>query len=85
MTAVQFSFNPSTVTVNQGDNVELRITSIDVTHGISIPAFGINATLPPGETVTVQFFAESAGTYPFSCSVYCGAGHPDMVGQIVVQ
>ena len=75
MTAKQFSFNPFTITVNQGDNVKLKITSIDVTHGISIPAFGIDATLPTEETVTVEFFAESAGTCPFSCSVYCGTGH----------
>ncbi len=85
MTAKQFEFIPSTITVDRGDNVRLQVTSADVAHGIAIAAFGIDETLPPGQKVTVEFFAENAGTFPFECSIYCGSGHSGMTGQIVVQ
>lgn len=36
ITARQFSFEPSIITVNKGDVVRLKITSVDVTHGFAI-------------------------------------------------
>lgn len=84
MIAKQFEFNPSTVEVNEGDTVILHIKSIDLTHGIAIPAFGVNQELNPGEEVTVQFVADKKGTYTFFCNIYCGAGHREMTGTLVV-
>lgn len=85
MTAKQWSFEPSTITVNKGDTVELTIKSIDVTHGFALPEFGINKNLKPGETVNVEFVADKTGTFSFFCSVSCGAGHSDMIGKLIVQ
>jgi cytochrome c oxidase subunit 2 len=34
--------------------------------------------------VTVEFVADKAGTFTFSCSVYCGKGHRGMKGELVV-
>ena len=84
MTARQFSFDPDTVTVKQGQHVTLVITSADVAHGISIPGYDINEQIPAGKSVTVQFDATKTGTFTFYCSVYCGAGHRGMQGQLVV-
>ncbi len=83
--AKQWEFIPSTLTVKQGDLVRLKITSTDVTHGFSLPEFNVNENLEPGRTVTVEFVADKKGTFSFACSVYCGAGHGSMVGQLVVQ
>ena len=58
MTAKQWDFEPSTIEVNQGDTVKLHIESIDVIHGIALPAFGINENLEPGKTVDIEFVAD---------------------------
>lgn len=82
--ARQFEFNPSTITVNKGDRVKLNIRSTDVTHGFSLPDFNIQATLSPGNIVVKEFTADKAGSFTFKCSVYCGSGHSDMKGTLIV-
>ena len=84
MTAKQFEYSPSTITVKKGDRVKLLITSQDVTHGFSLPDFGVSATIEPGKTTTVEFTADKAGTFEFRCNVFCGTGHPNMKGTLVV-
>ena len=84
MTAKQWKFEPNSITVNQGDLVRLKITSIDVAHGIAIPDYRINAYLSPGQIVSIEFTADRAGTFPFACSVSCGVGHSGMGGKLIV-
>lgn len=40
--------------------------------------------LKKGETTTIEFVAQTRGTYPFRCCHTCGLGHRGMKGQIVV-
>ena len=84
MTAKQFEFSPSTINVKKGDTVKLSVTSEDVQHGLSIPEFGVPMSLAPGTTATATFVADKAGTFPFICNNFCGSGHPNMKGTIVV-
>ena len=37
-----------------------------------------------GETQTIEFVAQTPGTYSFKCCVDCGMGHHHMKGQIIV-
>ncbi len=85
ITAKQWSFSPSEIRVKKGDTVVLKLKSTDVMHGFSLPDFGINQPLKPGETVTVQFVANKVGTFKFICNVPCGVGHIGMTGTIVVE
>jgi len=85
MEAKQWEFIPSTITVNEGDHVVLKIKSIDVTHGLFIREFNVNERLVPGKTITVEFDADKKGTFPLICNVQCGAGHSSMRGSIIVQ
>ncbi len=85
ITASQWKFEPGIITVKQGDAVKLVLTSIDVTHGLSIPAFNVNKQIAPGSTVNAEFVADKKGTFPFVCSVFCGSGHGSMTGKLVVQ
>lgn len=85
VTARQFEFDPSTITVDEGDTVKLNVTSEDTPHGISIAAFGVSQTLTPNSTKTIEFVADKAGTYPIVCSVVCGSGHSSMKATLVVQ
>lgn len=41
--------------------------------------------IPKGQTVTVEFVAEKAGTYPFKCCVHCGWRHRSMKGELIVE
>ena len=84
MMASNWQFDPSTITVDKGDTVRLRITSTDVKHGFALPDFNVSKDLNPGETVTVEFVADKAGEFTFFCNVFCGEGHSGMKGKLVV-
>ena len=84
MTAKQWEFVPSVITVNKGDKVKLIIKSIDVTHGFALPDFGVSKNLEPGKEVTVEFTADKTGEFTFFCNVICGAGHREMKGTLKV-
>jgi cytochrome c oxidase subunit 2 len=41
--------------------------------------------LKKGETTTIDFLAQTPGTYTFKCCHTCGLGHKGMKGQIIVE
>ena len=84
MTAKQFVFEPAVIEFNKGDRIKLIVTSTDVPHGISIPEYGINERLDPGKPKTIEFTADKEGSFTAFCSVFCGSGHSNMKGKIIV-
>jgi len=84
MTAKNWSFDPGTITVKQGERVRFKIKSVDVEHGFALPDFGIDKKLEPGKEVVVEFVADKKGEFSFYCSVFCGQGHREMTGKLVV-
>ena len=85
ITASRYRFEPSVLEVTEGDHVILTLRSGDTTHGLSIPELKVKAVVPKGGApVTVEFMASKAGTFPFACSEYCGSGHRQMKGRLVV-
>jgi len=85
--AERFTYNPSRITVKQGELVEFVLISDDTDHGFKIPAAGIDIAIPQqgmGE-VRVRFVAKEKGRFGFECSRACGAGHHLMRGELVVQ
>ncbi len=85
VTAKRFEFSPSVITVNEGDEVTLNMTSEDTEHGFNLPDFGVNLTVKPGETGTATFKADKKGVFIFRCSVFCGEGHGEMQGTFEVK
>ncbi len=85
ITAKQWSFSPSVIKVKKGDMVVLKLKSADVTHGFSLPDFGINSAIKPGETKVVEFTVDKTGTFKFICDIPCGVGHMGMTGTIIVE
>ena len=85
--AERFTFNPSRITVGQGDLIELILTSDDTGHGFRIPAAGIDVAIPQSNKgeARVRFVAKEKGRISFECSRPCGAGHNLMRGAIVVK
>jgi cytochrome c oxidase subunit 2 len=85
ITANQFNFAPSEIRVKLGEKVRLEIASVDVDHGFALPAFNLNATLKSKTATTLDFTADKKGSFPFSCSVFCGSGHSGMRGTLIVE
>ncbi|MFA6509819.1 MAG: cupredoxin domain-containing protein [Candidatus Peribacteraceae bacterium] len=85
ITAKDWEFSPSAITLKKGEKVAFRITAIQGHHGFLVPELGLNTDIPEGQTVTTEFPTDRAGTFQFRCSVPCGEGHMDMTGTIVIQ
>jgi cytochrome c oxidase subunit II len=66
-----------------GRPVELVMTSEDVIHDFSVPAFRIKYDVLPGRYETLWFQADRPGTYHLFCTQLCGVDHAAMVGEIV--
>jgi cytochrome c oxidase subunit 2 len=82
--ARKFEFDPRTITVQKGKPVRLVISSPDVDHGFKIDELGINQKIPAHQTVNVEFTPNQVGRFEFKCSVVCGSGHDDMLGELIV-
>jgi heme/copper-type cytochrome/quinol oxidase subunit 2 len=82
--ASQFSFTPSTLTVNPGDRVTLELRSTDVVHGLYLDHYDISVAVDPGQVATLSFVADRPGSFRFRCSVPCGDIHPFMIGRLRV-
>jgi cytochrome c oxidase subunit II len=66
-----------------GHPIQLVMTSEDVIHDFSIPAFRIKHDVLPGRYETLWFEVNEPGTYHLFCTQLCGTGHSQMVGEIV--
>ena len=84
ITAKKFEFTPDAITLKKGEPVVLVVSSQDRKHGFSLRAFGIRADVDPGGTARIRLTPNKVGTFTFSCDVFCGEGHEDMTGTIVV-
>lgn len=82
----EFSMTPNNVTVNKGDDVTIVFKNVGrVAHSFQIDDLDIHTTpITPGESTTISFKANKAGSFPFWCGV---AGHRDagMQGTIIVK
>jgi cytochrome c oxidase subunit 2 len=73
----------NTVHLPVGRPIELIMTSEDVIHDFSVPAFRIKHDVLPGRYETLWFTVNRAGTYHLFCTQFCGLNHSKMVGEIV--
>jgi cytochrome c oxidase subunit 2 len=67
-----------------GQTIEMILTSEDVIHDFSVPAFRIKQDVVPGTYTKTWFRAERVGEYHLFCDQYCGAEHSKMVGSVTV-
>ncbi len=84
ITAKKFEFSPDSITLKKGEPVVFEISSEDRKHGFNLRAFGVRSDVPPGKVSSVRFTPDKTGTFTFSCDVFCGDGHEEMTGTVVV-
>jgi cytochrome c oxidase subunit 2 len=86
ITARRFAFEPSEVNAAVGERLQLVVRSADGVHGLEITKMKIKKEVPRGgEPVTIDFTATTEGSFPIICSEYCGTGHNDMSGMLIVR
>jgi nitrosocyanin len=77
---------PSTIVVDQGDQVELTLKNEvpgvqNIQHGFSIPGYNIATIVTAGKPQKVSFTADKPGIFVFGCQL-----HPAHVGgQLIVR
>ena len=85
VTAKRFEYAPREIVLNKGEAVVIELTTLDRKHGFSVPALGIDVIVVPGHPTRVRIVPTQAGSFPFHCSAFCGSGHDDMVGTLIVR
>ena len=83
--AMKFNFTPETVKAKVGQPLTFVLTSLDRIHGFKMPDFGIRTDIMPFEETRVTITPQKAGTFAFFCDIFCGDGHEDMGGTLVVE
>ncbi len=85
--AMQFSYTPGVLRLESGVPYRFRMMSMDVNHGASIhTGFAGHIMRRPARAMMemVMTFSEP-GEYMIYCTVYCGDGHSQMKGKIIVE
>jgi cytochrome c oxidase subunit 2 len=74
----------SVLTVPVGRPVRLTMTSRDVIHSFSVPAFRVKQDVVPGTYTTAWFEAVQTGSFQILCAEYCGVSHSNMLARVDV-
>jgi cytochrome c oxidase subunit 2 len=84
--AQRYAFFPELV-LKPGQKYTINISSTDVLHGWSLVGGGqnLNIEVAPNHVFKLKLTPEEPGTYLIVCNEYCGLGHHQMRGRIIVE
>src|ERR1700730_8789820 len=68
-----------------GKPVKVLLRSLDVIHDFYVPEFRAKMDLMPGLVTYFWFTPTRTGTFEVLCAAFCGVGHPEMRGSVVVE
>src|SRR5271169_4056579 len=85
ITAKKFEYSPNEIRLKKGVPAVLEFTSLDRLHGFICPDLNIRTDINPGKVSTIHIVPQKSGTYDFHCDIFCGEGHEDMTGTIIVE
>lgn len=71
--------------VEVGKTYHFLLTSRDVLHSFSIPAFRFKQDAVPGRIITGWFKPTRTGQYDIQCAEICGIGHALMPARIIIE
>lgn len=78
-------FTPNKLDVSQDDLVKITLRSEDVPISFAIDAYRIVKRVPGKSSLTFEFRADQAGTFPFYCNLTTDAACKDMRGILAVR
>ena len=83
--ARRYTFEPSQIDATEGERLRILVRSGDGPHGFEIKKLKISKEIPRGgDPVVIDVTVDEAGRFPIICSVFCGDGHEEMKGALVV-
>jgi cytochrome c oxidase subunit 2 len=82
--ARRFTYSPDEIRLKKGVPVVLEFTTLDVPMGFNAPDFGIRTDILPGTASKLRFTPDKTGTFTFHCDIFCGSGHEEMAGSLIV-
>ncbi len=82
--AKMWSFEPAEIYIPVGSEVDFFITSKDVVHGFHIPQKNVNMMAVYGGVTKTTVKFDKPGVYDIICHEYCGVGHQNMHGKVIV-
>ena len=85
VTARKYAFDPARIEVNQNDLVRVTLRSEDIPHSFTIDSYRIAKRVGAGQTVTFEFRADQAGSFPIYCNLRQEDGCRNMHGELVVR
>jgi cytochrome c oxidase subunit 2 len=84
VTARKFEFTPREIHLRRGEAVVLELSALDFVHGFSVPGLHLRSDLPPGAATRIRIPTDQAGVFDFLCDNFCGTGHEEMNGKLIV-
>lgn len=85
LSARKFSYSLPVITLKRGEPVIVELTAVDRIHGFNAPDLKLRADAIPGVVQRIRLVPEKAGTFVYFCDVFCGDGHEEMSGSIIVE
>ena len=82
--AKQFFWFPI-LKLRAGETYRLHLSSADFQHGFSLQPMNMNFQVVPGYDHVLTIKPQAPGEYPIVCNEFCGIGHQNMVGKIIVE
>ncbi len=85
--ALRFSYTPSVLRLKHGVPYRFHMMSMDVNHGVSINTGSAGHIMrrPARALVSMVMTFPNSGEFMIYCTVYCGLGHGQMKGKIIVE
>ncbi|MCX2726308.1 cytochrome c oxidase subunit II [Thermomicrobium sp. 4228-Ro] len=85
LVARAWQFQPNEIEVPVGSTVTFTLASSDVIHGFELTGTNANVMVIPGQISQVTARFDQPGEYLWVCHEYCGFGHHQMYGKVVVR
>ena len=82
--ARMWSWNPI-LKLRKGETYRVHLSSLDLQHGFSLQPLNMNFQVMPGYDHVLTITPTSVGTFTIVCNEFCGIGHSNMIGHIIVE
>ncbi len=71
--------------LKKGATYTIHMSSVDVNHGFGLYPLNLNFQVVPGYDYALRMTPSETGDLRIICNEFCGVGHHNMVGKIVVE
>jgi cytochrome c oxidase subunit 2 len=86
VSAKKYEYSPASIEVPANTLVKIHLNAVDREHGFEIQSVKDSCVkFKPNEPATVEFYADKPGEYEFRCCKFCGFGHKNMKGKLMVK